>query len=152
MSKFKVKYRDRNRLAASLRKVLRRMGLVDTNALIDSVRISFEQEKGFTGGVPRRSDLKLRLTINSMYYYLFLDEGASLWNGGVIAPMDITEEWLGDSSTREVLEKVARDFIVYTHEQTGRILQLPSPTIEVWLNPIGGSGEWSEPVQLRARA
>jgi hypothetical protein len=137
MARFKVTYKNRNRLASVIRRLIRQKGLVETQSLVDSIRISFEQENDM-GAVVRRSDVKLRLTINAMYYYLFLDEGASLWNGGVIPPYDITSEFLSDGVTKEVFAEVAKDFVLFIYQQTDKILQIPNPTIEVWLKPIGG--------------
>jgi hypothetical protein len=150
-TKFKVKYRDRNRLAAVLRRKIRQLGLVDTGSLVDSIRISFEQEKPFSSDrVPRRNELILKLTINTMYYYLFLDEGATLNNGGVIGAFNITEDFLDDPVTQEIFQQVGEDFIRFVQDKTGKVLQIPNPTIQVWMNPIGAEGtKWNEEIQLR---
>jgi hypothetical protein len=137
MARFKVTYKNRNRLASVIRRLIRQKGLVQTHSLVDSIRISFEQENDM-GAVVRRSDVKLRLTINAMYYYLFLDEGATLWNDGIIPAYDITTDFLNDSVTQEVFAEVGKDFILFIYQQTDKILQIPKPTINVWFKPIGG--------------
>ena len=64
--KFKVKYATRNKLARSLQKEIRALGLIDEGTLYDSIKIS-----AVSGEVIN----ELMITINAMYYYLFLDEG-----------------------------------------------------------------------------
>ena len=81
MSKFKVKYATRNRLAKSLQKEIQSLGLVDTWALYDSIRIS---------AVSSPSLNVIDITINALYYYFFLDEGTSRG----IPPYSITDKWL----------------------------------------------------------
>ena len=59
---FKVKYPTRNKLARSLQKEIRSLGLVDEGTLYDSIKIS-----AMTGSKLN----EINLTINAMYYYLF---------------------------------------------------------------------------------
>lgn len=81
---FKIKYPTRVKLQRAIQQQIQAKGLVDTYALKDSVRVS-----SATGDLNQ-----LYVTINAIYYYMFLDKGADLWNGGVIAPQDITKDAL----------------------------------------------------------
>ena len=85
MATFKVNYATRNKLAKALQKEIRSLGLIDTGALYDSIRIS-----AMTGDELN----KVNITINAMYYYLFLDEGTKRDGEIMIAPQKITEKWL----------------------------------------------------------
>lgn len=81
---FKVKYATRVKLQKAIQQVIQQEGLVDYGNLRDSVRVS-----STTGDLNQ-----LYVTINAIYYYMFLDGGADLWNGGTIAPFKITERAL----------------------------------------------------------
>lgn len=81
---FKIKYPTRVKLQRAIQQQIQAKGLVDTYALKDSVRVS-----SATGDLNQ-----LYVTINAIYYYMFLDKGADLWNGGVIAPQEITKDAL----------------------------------------------------------
>jgi hypothetical protein len=81
---FKVKYATRVKLQRAIQQQIQQKGLVDTYALKDSVRVS-----STTGDLNQ-----LYVTVNAIYYYMFLDKGADLWNGGVIEPFDITRDAL----------------------------------------------------------
>ena len=81
---FKIKYPTRVKLQRAIQQQIQAKGLVDTYSLKDSVRVS-----SATGDLNQ-----LYVTINAIYYYMFLDKGADLWNGGVIAPQDITKDAL----------------------------------------------------------
>jgi hypothetical protein len=81
---FKVGYKTRLKLQRAIQQQIQQKGLLDTYALKDSVRVS-----SATGDLNQ-----LYVTINAIYYYMFLDKGADLWNGGVIDPFDITQDAL----------------------------------------------------------
>ena len=81
---FKIDYKTRRKLQRAIEQQIQAKGLVDTYALKNSVRIS-----SATGDLNQ-----LYVTINAIYYYMFLDKGADLWNGGVIDAFDITSDAL----------------------------------------------------------
>ena len=81
---FKVGYKTRAKLQRAIQQQIQAKGLVDTYALKDSVRVS-----STTGDLNQ-----LYVNINAVYYYMFLDKGADLWNGGIIDPYDITQDAL----------------------------------------------------------
>lgn len=104
MATFKVKYATRNKLAKSLQKEIRDLGLIDLGTLYDSIRIS-----AMTGDELN----KINITINAMYYYLFLDEGTSRG----IEPYSITDKWLQRSDVRQILGEVTQEYIAWQFEK-----------------------------------
>lgn len=104
MATFKVKYATRNKLAKSLQKEIKDLGLIDLGTLYDSIRIS-----AMTGDELN----KINITINAMYYYLFLDEGTSRG----IEPYSITDKWLQRSDVRQILGEVTQEYIAWQFEK-----------------------------------
>jgi hypothetical protein len=104
MATFKVKYSTRNKLARSLQQEIRSLGLIDFGTLYDSIRIS-----AMTGDELN----KINITINAMFYYLFLDEGTSRG----IEPYSITDKWLRRSDVRDILSEVTQDYIAWQFEK-----------------------------------
>lgn len=104
MATFKVKYSTRNKLAKSLQKEIKDLGLIEDWTLYDSIRIS-----AMTGDELN----KINITINAMYYYLFLDEGTSRG----IEPYSITDKWLQRSDVRQILGEVTQEYISWQFEK-----------------------------------
>lgn len=127
MATFKVKYATRNKLARSLQQEIRALGLVDTGALYESVRIS-----AMTG-----TELNvINMTINAMFYYLFLDEGTSRG----IPPYSITDKWLRRSDVQQIIAEVTQEYIAWQFQQyplleMARILNNPKVSIQFnWID------------------
>jgi len=138
MATYKVKYATRNKLARALQQEVRRLGLIDTGALYDSLRIS-----AMTGEELNKIDI----TIVALYYYLFQDKGAILWNKGFIEPQNITELWLAAPRVQAVIAEIAADYIQWQF-QTYPLLQmakiLNNPIVRVGFDLYGDpSGEWN---------
>jgi len=93
---FYVKYPTRRKMAAILKRIIMSKGLFQEGTLIESVRIN-ARVTGFA---------KLEIDIIAMYYFIFLNNGADLWNGGVIPPYDIVrafqEEMVNQGITTEI--------------------------------------------------
>ena len=124
--KFKVKYATRNKLARSLQKEVRTLGLIDTGTLYDSIRIS-----AVSGEVIN----ELMITINAMYYYLFLDEGTSRG----IPPYSITDKWLQRSDTQAIIGEIVAEYIAYQFEVYPLLDLAPilnNPKIQIQFNWI----------------
>jgi hypothetical protein len=127
MATFKVKYATRNKLARSLQQEIRSLGLVDTGALYESVRIS-----AMTGDELNT----INMTINAMFYYLFLDEGTSRG----IPPYSITDNWLRRSDVQAILAEVTQEYIAWQFEkypllEMARILNNPKISIQFnWID------------------
>jgi len=81
---FNVLYPTRRKMANILKKIIMEKGLVQEGTLYDSVRIN-AKVSGTWG--------KLEIQILAMYYFIFLNNGAFLWNGGVIPPYEIVQEF-----------------------------------------------------------
>jgi len=131
MGTFKVKYATRNKLAKSLQKEILDLGLFDEGTLYESVRIS-------TVSSPNLNVIDI--TINAMYYYLFLDEGTV--NG--IPPYSITDSWLRRSDVKQIIAEIVNEFIKwqlaeYPLLDMAKILN--NPTVNIMFNwiddPIG---------------
>lgn len=127
MSNFKVKYATRNKLARSLQQEIRSLGLVDTGALYESVRIS-----AMTGDKLN----VITMTINAMYYYLFLDEGTKRG----IPPYSITDSWLRRSDVQQIIAEVVQEYIAFQFEkypllEMAKLLNNPKVNIEFnWID------------------
>jgi hypothetical protein len=127
MATFKVKYATRNKLARSLQQEIRSLGLVDTGALYESVRIS-----AMTG-----TELNvINMTINAMFYYLFLDEGTSRG----IPPYSITDNWLRRNDVQQILAEITQEYIAWQFEkypllEMAKILNNPKVSIQFnWID------------------
>jgi len=127
MATFKVKYATRNKLARSLQQEIRALGLVDTGALYESVRIS-----AMTG-----SELNvINMTINALFYYLFLDEGTSRG----IPPYSITDKWLKRSDVQQILAEITQEYVAWQFQQyplleMAKLLNNPKVSIQFnWID------------------
>ena len=127
MATFKVKYTTRNKLARSLQKEIRDLGLIDFGTLYDSIRIS-----AMTGDELN----KINITINAMFYYLFLDEGTSRG----IPPYSITDKWLQRGDVKDILAEVTQEYIAWQFEkypilEMAKILNNPMVSIKFnWID------------------
>jgi len=99
--RFKVKYGTRVKLQKAIQQIIMQETLVDKRALYDSIRIS-----STTGDLNQ-----LYVTINAIYYYMFLDGGADLWNGGKIAPFKITEKALASPLGQQFQEECVQAYV-----------------------------------------
>lgn len=108
MATFKVKYATRNKLARALQQEIRQLGLVDTGALYESVRIS-----AMTG-----NELNvINMTINAMFYYLFLDEGTQRDGQQMIPPYSITDSWLRRGDVKAIIAEIVQEYIAWQFKQ-----------------------------------
>jgi hypothetical protein len=124
--KFKVKYATRNKLAKSLQKEIKDLGLIQEWTLYDSIKIS-----AVSGDVIN----ELMITINAMYYYLFLDEGTKRG----IPPYSITDKWLQRSDTQAIIGEIVGEYINWQF-QTYPLLDLApilnNPKVQIQFNWI----------------
>jgi hypothetical protein len=80
---FNVLYPTRRRMATILKRIIRNDVVDGQGTLVESIRInakitSFE---------------KLEIQIIAMYYFIFLNNGAYLWNNGIITPRDYVAQF-----------------------------------------------------------
>jgi hypothetical protein len=125
MGTFKVKYATRNKLAKSLQREIRSLGLVDTGALYDSIRIS---------AVSSQELNKLDITINAVFYYFFLDDGT------VNMPaFNITDNWLAKQETKQIVAEIVEQFIKWQLQEYPLLNMakiLNNPKVNVFFNWI----------------
>jgi hypothetical protein len=98
---FQVKYKYRQKLQRSLQKYLRFHQFRESGSLIDSIRIGAEFSQM----------TRLDITITALYYYLFLDKGADLWNGGQIVANDITSKWANYQEVDDIIAEATQEYI-----------------------------------------
>ena len=114
---FKVKYKEREALARALRREIVTKGLVADGALKKGIRIAAEGTRVNLNGI--------FLTIVAPYYYQFNDSFVyggnriNLWNGGVIDPLPVTEDWLKQSKTKEILSEITNQYIQWRADKYG---------------------------------
>lgn len=75
---FNVKYPTRRKIQNILQSLIAEANAIDTGTLYESVRINAK--------VPALGELEIQIV--AMYYFGFLNNGAFLWNGGVIPPYE----------------------------------------------------------------
>lgn len=135
---FKIKYKTRVKLQKAIQQEIRKEGLLDTYTLLNSVRVS-----SATGDLN-----KMYLTINAVYYYMFLDKGANLWNGGQILPFNITRNALDSPLGRQFQQEAVDDYVQwmvanYPILDVGRIA-VDKLKLEIKYNLYGDeSGKWN---------
>jgi len=135
---FKIKYKTRVKLQKAIQQIIRQEGLLQEYTLLNSVRVS-----SATGDLN-----KLYLTINAVYYYMFLDGGADLWNGGVIAPFKITKRALDSSLGKQFQEDAVQEYVAWMTDNypildVGRIA-VDKLKVEIKYNLFGDeSGKWN---------
>jgi hypothetical protein len=135
---FKIKYKTRLKLQKAIQQIIRQEGLIQEYTLLNSVRIS-----SATGDLN-----KLYLTINAVYYYMFLDGGADLWNGGKIAPFKITQRALNSPLGKEFQQDCVDEYVKWMTDNypildVGRIA-VDKLKIEIQYNLFGDeSGQWN---------
>jgi hypothetical protein len=135
---FKIKYKTRVKLQKAIQQIIRQEGLLQEYTLLNSVRVS-----SATGDLN-----KLYLTINAIYYYMFLDGGADLWNGGVIAPFKITQRALESPLGKQFQEDAVQEYVAWMTDNypildVGRIA-VDKLKVEIKYNLFGDdSGKWN---------
>jgi hypothetical protein len=114
---FKIKYKTRFKLQKAIQQTINQIGFNEsgegTGTMHDSIRISAAS-----------GDLnQLYVTINAIYYYMFLDKGAILWNGGEIRPQFITQKALDSSLGQQFISDAIGEYLDWM-QQTYPILDV----------------------------
>lgn len=102
MAEFKVKYRTRNKLQRAIQQEIQKLGLVDTRAMKDSIRVS-----ATTGDLNR-----ITVTVNALYYYFFQDNGTRF-----LAPQGITEKALRSPKGEQFISETLEAYMQYLFEE-----------------------------------
>lgn len=128
---FKVTYRTREKLQRAIKQTIVRKGLVDTRTMLDSIRIS-----SGTGDIGQ-----LSLTINCIYYYVFLDLGTVN-----IAAQNITQDALNTGAGQDFLNSIYQEYVDWISVNYPILdnARLEISKFEVLYNTFGG-GEYGYP-------
>ena len=93
---FNVLYPTRRRMATILKRIIRNDVVDGQGTLVESIRIN-AKITGFE---------KLEIQIIAMYYFIFLNNGAYLWNGGVITPRDYVAQFTDELNSAGITAEI----------------------------------------------
>ena len=93
---FNVLYPTRRRMATILKRIVRNDVVDGQGSLVESIRIN-AKITGFE---------KLEIQIIAMYYFIFLNNGAYLWNGGVITPRDYVAQFTDELTSAGITAEI----------------------------------------------
>ena len=98
---FNVKYPTRRRMANILKRILRNDIVENNGTLVESIRIN-AKVTGFGS---------LEIEIVAMYYFIFLNNGAFLWNGGVITPRDYVNTFTRELANAGITNEIYSQYV-----------------------------------------
>ena len=98
---FNVKYPTRRRMANILKRILRNDIVENNGTLVESIRIN-AKVTGFGS---------LEIEIVAMYYFIFLNNGAFLWNGGVITPRDYVKTFTRELAAAGITNEIYSQYV-----------------------------------------
>ena len=98
---FNVKYPTRRRMANILKRILRNDIVQNNGTLVESIRIN-AKVTGFGS---------LEIEIVAMYYFIFLNNGAFLWNGGVITPRDYVNTFTKELAAAGITNEIYSQYV-----------------------------------------
>lgn len=93
---FNVLFPTRRRMMVILKRILRNDIADGEGTLVESIRIN-AKITGFQ---------KLEIQIIAMYYFIFLNNGAYLWNGGVITPRDYVAQFTDELNSSGITAEI----------------------------------------------
>jgi len=128
---FNVKYKTRNKIAQTLRKIILAETLIDTGSLYDSVRINAQ--------IPALGQLEIQII--AMYYFGYLNNGTEN-----MLPFDLcaklTAELQNNGTTAEIFDQYTQWMAErYPILQVARILGEKTSLVYTF-EPIGGEFQW----------
>jgi hypothetical protein len=97
---FNVLYPTRRKMANILKRIIRNDVVDGEGTLVESIRIN-AKVTGFQ---------KLEIQIVAMYYFIFLNNGAFLWNGGVITPRDFVAQFTEELNAAGITAEIYRQY------------------------------------------
>lgn len=100
---YNIKYKTRVHLQRAIQQEIMRQSLVQTKTMYDSIRIS-----AGTGDVNN-----LYIEISAIYYYMFIDKGAELTNGGFIRPHYVTQNALKSANGQRFIKEAIDEYITW---------------------------------------
>ena len=98
---FNVLYPTRRRMANILKRILRNDIVENNGTLVESIRIN-AKVTGFGS---------LEIEIVAMYYFIFLNNGAFLWNGGVITPRDYVNTFTRELASAGITNEIYSQYV-----------------------------------------
>ena len=98
---FNVKYPTRRRMANILKRILRNDIVQNNGTLVESIIIN-AKVTGFGS---------LEIEIVAMYYFIFLNNGAFLWNGGVITPRDYVNTFTRELANAGITNEIYGQYV-----------------------------------------
>ena len=98
---FNVLYPTRRRMANILKRILRNDIVENNGTLVESIRIN-AKVTGFGS---------LEIEIVAMYYFIFLNNGAFLWNGGVITPRDYVNTFTRELAAAGITNEIYSQYV-----------------------------------------
>ena len=98
---FNVLYPTRRRMANILKRILRNDIVQNNGTLVESIRIN-AKVTGFGS---------LEIEIVAMYYFIFLNNGAFLWNGGVITPRDYVNTFTRELAAAGITNEIYSQYV-----------------------------------------
>ena len=93
---FNVLYPTRRRMANILKRIVDAEVVDGEGTLVSSIRIN-AKITGFQ---------KLEIQIVAAYYFIFLNNGAYLWNGGVITPRDFVAQFTSELAAKGITAEI----------------------------------------------
>jgi hypothetical protein len=93
---FNVLYPTRRRMANILKRIVDAEVVDGEGTLVSSIRIN-AKITGFQ---------KLEIQIVAAYYFIFLNNGAYLWNGGVITPRDFVAQFTDELASKGITAEI----------------------------------------------
>ncbi len=125
---FNIKYKTRNKIARTLKKIIASEALIDTGSLYDSIRINAQ--------IPALGELEIQIL--AMYYFGFLNNG-TINMAAFDLCAKLTEALNADGTTAEIYEQYTEWMAQrYPILEVARILGEKRSIIYTF-EPIGGS-------------
>ena len=97
---FNVLYPTRRKMATILKRIVDNELAGGEGTLVNSIRIN-AKITGFQ---------KLEIQIVAAYYFIFLNNGAYLWNDGVITPRDFVAQFTDELNNRGITAEIYRQY------------------------------------------
>ena len=97
---FNVLYPTRRKMTTILKRIVENEIVDGEGTLVNSIRIN-AKITGFQ---------KLEIQIVAAYYFIFLNNGAYLWNDGVITPRDFVAQFTEELNNRGITAEIYRQY------------------------------------------
>ena len=97
---FNVLYPTRRKMARILKRIVDKELADGEGTLVNSIRIN-AKITGFQ---------KLEIQIVAAYYFIFLNNGAYLWNDGVITPRDFVAQFTEELNNKGITAEIYRQY------------------------------------------